>query len=151
DGLVLVNSGDISGAGGVFAGNSANLTNDLGGTIAGSTFGGTDVLDGAVIHNFGSITSDDAAAISARNRAIIKNLASEAGAGQIMGVIFGIHAGDQLTLVNEAGGRIYASSSSAVFAGNGASIFNDPGGMIDGNDGGITVGIDGFITNDGTI
>lgn len=144
-GITVINGGLITGAAGIFAEDNLSVTNNLGGTIGGTTDAGINAVNGAFIDNLGTIRSTGSDAIIINNGGEIFN------GGLIEGANNGVFTGTGLSLVNEAGGTIRGLNGIGVDAGDGAEIFNDPGAIISGSLGGVSVGALGYVENDGSI
>lgn len=149
----VTNDGSVSGTldGVRVTGFSANITNNLGSTIAGTgaTAQGIDMSGGplAVILNSGTITGLDDAIIIRSATVNITNTAT----GQINGLTGlasdGINAGDSAT-INNAG--TISGNGSAVVAGAGLSVNTNAGTML-GRVDGIFATTNATITNTGSI
>jgi len=148
DNLTVINSGQISGQAGIFADDLLDVTNLSGGTIStvpGSNEAAIEALDFALIDNYGTILSTGAEGIFVADVADIFN------SGRIEGATSGILALDFLSVLNEQGGVIIGNSGFGVDAGDDAEIFNDAGAEIRGGFGGISLQDFGYVDNDGSI
>ncbi len=159
-GLTVTNNNIISGNHkGINAGNSLNLTNNVGGNITGNNDAGVYAIDSAVINNYDRISSSQADGILVGDNAIIHNrttyLNSESfDSGSITGGAgveqsgAGVHGGDILTLTNDFHSTITGNGKGGygVFAGLNLDLTND-GRIESNNDDGVSTANSADITN----